>query len=174
MIQLILSDVPVDEVPGRLALATFFQDIRPLKGSTGLIDWRLNGRISGLIMQGRLSGQFSESLIMPSGGRLASRELMIFGLGLAPEWNEQKTEQAFTRLIQKIILLKSQELVTCFGDLARDFMGWRALLRSFVHSLSLQYGERDLEIICAEDPRWVGEARKRNMDFGPQVNLAYA
>lgn len=174
MIHLVLSAVPIDEVPGRLALATFFEDVRPLKGSTGLIDWRLNGRLSGLILQGKISGGFTESLIMPSLGRLAARELLVFGLGPSPRLTEQRVQEAFAKVIDKIVLLKSQEFVTCFGDLAKDFMGWRSLLRNFMTTLSLQYGDRDLEVICAEDPRWVNEARKRNMDFGPQVNLAYA
>ena len=174
MIQLVLSAVPIDEVPGRLALATFCEDVRPLKGSAALIDWRLNGRLSELILKGQMQGGFAESILMPAQGRLASRELMVFGLGPIKELTEEKIQQAFAKAIDKIVLLKSQEVVTCFGDLSKDFMGWRALLRNFMNTLSLQYGEKDLEVICAEEPKWINEARKRNMDFGPNVTLAYA
>lgn len=176
MIQLVLSSLPIDEIPGRVALATFFEDVRPLKGSTSLIDWRLNGRLSDLILQGRISGQFSESLIMPSQGRLAANEIFIFGLGKSEEISDNKLEQGFSVVIDKLSLLKSREIVVSFGDLAKDFMGWRSLLRSFMNALSPKQfrQQEDVQIVCAEDAKWISEARKRNMDFGPEVNLSYA
>jgi len=172
MIQLVLSSLPIDEVPGQLALATFFEDVRPLKGSTSLIDWRLNGRLSDLILQGKISGQFSESVIMPAQGRLAAQEIFIFGLGRAGDLSEKRLEDGFLLLIDKLALLKSGDVIISFGDLAKDFMGWRALLRSFMTSLTVK--RDDFQVVCAEDPRWISEAKKRNMDFGPQVNLSYA
>lgn len=172
MIQLVLSSLPIDEVPGRVTLATFFQDVRPLKGSTSLIDWRLNGRLSDLILQGRISGQFSESLIMPSQGRLSSHEIFLFGLGNASDLTEQRMGEGFSVLIDKLALLKSGEIVISFGDLSKDFMGWRALLRNFMTALTPK--GQDLQVVCSEDARWISEARKRNMDFGPEVTLSYA
>lgn len=172
MIQLVLSSLPIDEVPGHMTLATFFQDIRPLKGSTSLIDWRLNGRLSDLILQGKISGEFSESLIMPSQGRLSSREIFLFGLGRASELTEQKVGEGFSVLIDKLALLKSGDMVISLGDLSKDFMSWRALLRSFMNALTPK--RQDFQVICSEDPKWVSEARKRNMDFGPEVSLSYA
>lgn len=172
MIQLVLSSLPIDEVPGQVALATFFEDVRPLKGSASLIDWRLNGRLSDLILQGKISGQFAESLIMPSQGRLAAREIFVFGLGPSSELSEKKFEDSFSVLIDKLALLRSGDLIVSFSDLAKDFMGWRALLRSFMTSLSTKHD--NFQVILAEDPRWVSEAKKRNMDFGPEVNLSYA
>lgn len=175
MIHLVLSSLPIDEVPGRVALATLFEDVRPLKGSTGLIDWRLNGRLSDLILKGRISGHFSESVMMPSQGRVAADEILLFGLGKAADLDEKKFESGFSVLIDKLSLLKSKEVVTSFGDLAADFMSWRALLRSFMSSLAPKPGrQEDLQVICAEDPRWISEAKKRNMDFGPQVEVSYA
>ncbi len=172
MIELVLSSLPIDEVPGRLALTTFFEDVRPLKGSTSLIDWRLNGRLSDLIIQSKISGHFAESLMMPANGRLAAQDILLFGLGKATELTEKKFEEGFGVLIDKLALLKSGDFIISFGDLAKDFMSWRALLRSFMGSLSSR--TNDIQIICAEDPKWVAEAKKRNMDFGPEIHLSYA
>jgi hypothetical protein len=77
-------------------------------------------------------------------------------------------------LIQKVIKLKSRDLVLTLGDLSKDFMGWRTLLRSFVGSLALQHGRDDYRVLCAENTKWVQEAKRRNMDFGPEVTVAYA
>ena len=178
MIELVISSKPVDEVPARVILATLFEDVRPLKGATGLIDWRLNGRLSEMILQGRISGHYSESLIMPSQGRMASREIFLFGLGRTEELTDKKFEDAFSVLITKLARLKSNELVVSFGDLARDFMGWRAILRHFVNSLcaipSRGNESSDSQIVCSENAKWVAEAKKRNMDFGPDVKLTFA
>ncbi len=172
MIDLVLSSLPIDEVPGQVAVATFFEDIRPLRGSTSLIDWRLNGRLSDLILQGRISGHFSELLIMPGQGRLAAKDILLIGLGRALELTENKFEEGFGLLIDKLALLKSMDVILSFGDLSRDFMGWRTLLRNFMNSLSTRHDH--FQVICAEDPRWISEAKKRNMDFGPNVQLSYA
>ncbi len=172
MIQLVLSSLPLDEVPGNIALATFFEDVRPLRGATSLIDWRLNGRLSELILGGRISGHFSESLIMPAQGRLSVREIFVFGLGKSSELKETTFESGFSVMIDKLMRLKSGEVVVSFGDLSKDFMGWRAILRSFMNTLSLKH--QDVQVVCSEDPRWISEAKKRNMDFGPKVQLSYA
>jgi hypothetical protein len=172
MIQLVLSSLPVDEVPGQMTLATFFEDVRPLKGSTSLIDWRLNGRLSELILKGRISGQFRESLMMPSQGRLSTKDIFLYGLGSSKNVSEKKLDEGFTHLIDKLGRLKSPDVVVSFGDLAKDFMGWRAMLRSFMTTLASRHD--NFQVVCAEDPKWISEAKKRNMDFGPQVNLSYA
>ncbi len=175
MIHLVLSKLPLDEVPGRVAVATFFEDARPLKGSTGLVDWRLNGRLSDLILQGRIAGHFSESVIMPAQGRLAASDILLFGLGAQADISEKRFEDGFGIVIDKLALLKAREVVVSFGDFAKDFMGWRAILRSFMGAMSSKLGDRDdFQVVCAEDGKWISEARKRNMDFGPQVSLTYA
>ncbi len=171
MINLVLSSLPIDEVPSQVALTTFYEDIRPLKGSTSLIDWRLNGRLSDLILQGKISGAFAEAVIMPAQGRLSAKEILLFGLGSSSELDEKKMESGFSIVIDKLSLMKSRDAVVSFGDFAKDFMGWRALLRSFMATLSTR--DWDFQVVCAEDPKWVSEAKKRNMDFGPQVMLSY-
>ena len=180
MIGLVLSALPMDEVPGQVALTTIFEDVRPLKGSTGLVDWRLNGRLSELIQKERLSGYFSESLIMPSQGRLTCREIVVFGLGKVTELSEKRFEEGLSLAIDKLSLLKSENVVISLGDLVKDFMSWRSLLRNFMTALIAKRWNMpketgsEFQVICAEDPRWISEAKKRNMDFGPEVTLSYA
>jgi hypothetical protein len=63
-----------------LALS-FFSDERPLRGAAGLVDWRLCGRLSRLIVSGRCKGEAGESLMMPAGSRLPFERIFFFGLG---------------------------------------------------------------------------------------------
>ena len=64
------------------SLAVFvFQDVRPLRGVAGYIDWRLCGALSRLIMAEHFGGRRSEHVLMPVTGTLNIERLFIFGLG---------------------------------------------------------------------------------------------
>jgi hypothetical protein len=72
-----------EETGGDALVLTFFRDERPLRGAAGLVDWRLCGRLSRLIKQGRMRGERGETLLMPPGRRLPYERLILFGLGTA-------------------------------------------------------------------------------------------
>jgi hypothetical protein len=59
------------------------EDERPLTGLSGLVDWRLSGRLSRMIRAGLVIGAAGEALLTPPGMRLAFRKLFVFGLGAA-------------------------------------------------------------------------------------------
>jgi len=64
------------------SLALFvFQDVRPLRGVAGYIDWRLCGSLSRMIMAGHFEGRRGEHVLMPVTGTLNIQRLFIFGLG---------------------------------------------------------------------------------------------
>lgn len=64
------------------SLAVFvFQDVRPLRGVAGYIDWRLCGSLSRLIIAGHFEGRRDEHVLMPVTGTLNIKRLFIFGLG---------------------------------------------------------------------------------------------
>ena len=53
-----------DHCPGGDALVVpLWADVRPLRGAAGLLDWRLNGRLSQLLREGRLLGAAGEKLL---------------------------------------------------------------------------------------------------------------
>lgn len=59
-----------------------FSDERPLRGAIGLIDWRLCGRLSELLVNGTLVGSVGEALLMPPPERrLSAERLLIIGAG---------------------------------------------------------------------------------------------
>jgi hypothetical protein len=62
-------------------LLGFFSDERPPRGYCGLVDWRLNGWISGRIAEGRMSGHFLEKLAFAFPGRIGVSRLLLFGMG---------------------------------------------------------------------------------------------
>lgn len=67
-----------------LLVVGFAEDERPLRGSAGLVDWRLCGALSRLIRAGRIGGARGEALLMPAGGGLRAGRVLALGLG-APD-----------------------------------------------------------------------------------------
>ena len=59
------------------------EDIRPLKGAAGFIDWRMCGEISNLIRNQSFSGEAGEILLMSGRGRLSPVRLILMGWGPA-------------------------------------------------------------------------------------------
>jgi hypothetical protein len=76
-----VSDEFIERVCVDLAVVTFFDTDRPLRGNAGRADWRLCGRISRLLLAGRLEGAAGEALLVPADGGLAARWLLALGLG---------------------------------------------------------------------------------------------
>ena len=99
-----IAVVPVDlarwdrDGRGDMLAVFFWQDVRPLRGAAGLLDWRLCGKLSGLIQSGRLTGAEGEQLLLPSGGRLPWRLIMVMGLGPRIGFSSTRFRAALTRL----------------------------------------------------------------------------
>jgi hypothetical protein len=58
-----------------------FAEQCPLKGFTGLIDWRLLGRLSELRISNQFFGRMNESLLVLPGNRLPVNYLVMVGAG---------------------------------------------------------------------------------------------
>ena len=71
----------LDEAEAEAVCLFVGEDERPLTGLAGLVDWRLAGRLSGMIRSGLLTGAPGEALLTPPGARLPFEKLFLFGTG---------------------------------------------------------------------------------------------
>jgi hypothetical protein len=71
----------LDALDAEALVAPVHTDERPLRGPTGLLDWRLCGRLSQLLVRGRLTGVDGERVLVPAGGRLAFEKIVLVGAG---------------------------------------------------------------------------------------------
>jgi hypothetical protein len=83
----ILSKEKVDVQECDVLVTGFFKDERPIKGSSGWIDWRLNGMISRFLMDHKLTGDWNETTLIPSQGRIIPRMILLLGMGEVKEYN---------------------------------------------------------------------------------------
>ena len=71
----------LDECRADMLALTLFNDVRPLRGLLGLVDWRMRGALSRWVQSGFVSGDWGERVLVPSQGRLVFPRLLLLGLG---------------------------------------------------------------------------------------------
>jgi Cytosol aminopeptidase family, N-terminal domain len=111
---IILSIEDIDLQECELLVTGFFQDERPLKGTSGLIDWRLNGTISQLVKEGRISGEWQETTLIPSQGRVIPPFILFLGLGKVRDYSTLRLRDLFPRLFDTLRNLKSSKVCLSF------------------------------------------------------------
>jgi hypothetical protein len=99
---IILSKERVDIQECDVLVTGFFQDERPLKGSSGWIDWRLNGMLSQFLIENRLTGDWKETILIPSQGRITPRLILLLGLGKTREYSYLRLRELCPYLIEKL------------------------------------------------------------------------
>lgn len=77
---------------------SFFRDERPLKGQSGLADWRLCGALSRLIMEKCINGHLGEQILFPMNHRMRCNRIFALGLGAESDYDDG----AFTRTCRRI------------------------------------------------------------------------
>lgn len=78
------SDEPLDRLPGEVAAAFIFSDLRPPRGGAALLDWRLNGRLTRMLIDGEAGGEFGEHILVANNGKLVADWALFVGGGIAP------------------------------------------------------------------------------------------
>lgn len=58
-----------------------FEDERPLRGVAGYCDWRLNGRLSQMLMDKSFLGKPRDVVLTDTGDRIGSPRVLLFGQG---------------------------------------------------------------------------------------------
>jgi hypothetical protein len=102
MMDVILSTEKTDLLECDVLATVFFEDERPLKGSSGWIDWRLNGRISHFLIEKRLTGDWKEMTLIPSNGRVTSHMLLLVGLGKVRDYSYLRLREISPHLLETL------------------------------------------------------------------------
>ena len=89
----------------------FFSDERPPRGYCGLADWRLNGLISKLIVEGRITGAFMEKTLIFSNHRIPSSKIFLIGLGKSTQLTYEKLYTAGSTISQTLSEMECADLV---------------------------------------------------------------
>ncbi|HDP25883.1 MAG TPA: hypothetical protein ENN34_10635 [Deltaproteobacteria bacterium] len=136
----------------------FFSDERPLKGLTGLVDWRLEAKLSHLIMSGFLSGDYGEKTLMRPAGELPRTALLFIGLGGLNELIPERVRKAGELMARTAVLLCRESLCVSLPGSGITGMNIVSSAEHMLAGFAQEIGERRflLKVHCA--PEDVDEA----------------
>jgi hypothetical protein len=99
---LILSKEKVDVQECDVLVTGIFKDERPMKGSSGWIDWRFNGMLSRFLTEKKLTGDWKETTLIPSQGRIIPRMVLLLGLGGVNEYSYLRLRELSPYLLETL------------------------------------------------------------------------
>jgi hypothetical protein len=91
-VKVILQDIKKLET-GALIVG-FFEDVRPLKGLAGELDWLLCSSLSSLIITNKLRGALGELALLTSRGKVPASKIFMLGLGLRGSVSPETLQEA--------------------------------------------------------------------------------
>ncbi len=106
----ILSTEEPDVQKCDVLVTGFFQDERPLKGSSGWMDWRLNGMLSRFLIEKKLTGDWQEKFLIPSQGRVMPRMILLLGLGKLREYSYLRLRELSPYLLEILKKLNTSNI----------------------------------------------------------------
>lgn len=110
----ILSKERSDLQESNILVTGFFRDERPLKGSAGWLDWRLNGLLSHFILENRLTGDWKETTLIPSQGRVTPPLVLLLGLGELKDYSYLRLREIFPFLLETLQKLAVKKICLSF------------------------------------------------------------
>ena len=76
--------------------------MRPLRGAAGLLDWRLCGRLSGMLVSGKVTAAEGEQTLFPSAHRLPWRLVLALGAGPRRDFSERRFQASVRRAFDAV------------------------------------------------------------------------
>ena len=130
------TSTPIDRLDVDTVSVSLFSDERPLRGSTGLVDWRLCGRLSRMILKGEMTGAFGEKLLVHAGNRLPAHRVLVTGIGDTGEYSYDRLTRTLKETSKTLAGMKVASVAITLpgvGLAGLDYpMASERLLESFI------------------------------------------
>jgi len=84
-VRVVLQDIK--KLEDDALIVGFFEEVRPLKGLAGELDWLLCGALSRLILDNKLHGALGDAALLTTQGKLQVKKLFLVGLGPAARFS---------------------------------------------------------------------------------------
>lgn len=84
----------VKAIEADAVIVGFYEDVRPLKGAAGELDWLLCGTLSSLIIDRRLRGAVGEVALVTSREKIPAGKIFLLGFGPRARCSAASLKQA--------------------------------------------------------------------------------
>lgn len=113
MTALEIVDLPADRLPGEVLAVPMFEDQRPLDGPVAVVDWRLDGALTRMVIGGELSGRNGESLALQSNAKFTAPWILVAGCGRWRSLDRESYMMLIGRLLKLAAKAGMSELALC-------------------------------------------------------------
>jgi hypothetical protein len=148
-VRFVLPDIELlDEIECEALAMPFYEDERPLRGVLGMLDWRLCGFVSRMIIRGRICGCLGEAVLLPGRPHLNVDKLFLFGQGLEEAWTEERARQTTERMLSALGLAAARTSVLALPGRETEGIAPARAMEIFLQ-VSKEHPEHD-EVIVVE------------------------
>ncbi len=141
----------VDALRYEAVALPFFEDERPLRGAAGLCDWRLYGRLSRLLLRGRVTGALGEVTLVPARPRLPFDKLLLFGSGPRETFDAAVFASVSARIYDVVEGLRLRNLVLSLPGRNHDRVAPGDAIRWFLEASSSKPKVEELIVLDDAD-----------------------
>ncbi len=125
-----------DRGPGGDALVVpVWSDLRPLRGAAGLLDWRLCGRLSQMLRDGRLTGTPGEKLLLAS-NRVPWQRVLVVGVGDSSHFDDEAFRSAVDCCLEALRRIGATSLAIALPGRDIDLIRPERAVRGFLDALA--------------------------------------
>lgn len=146
-LDVILFGGTVQQARGDVCIVPLPEDERPLRGDAGVVDWRLNGKISELLQSRFCSGAFGEAAMLPAGAGVRAERVLLVGVGPRSALYGRGLVQAATLAGARLVSVRAGTAVFALPeslDLDRDA---RALLAGLARAITVPRGSARMRVV---------------------------
>lgn len=133
---IIVSKERVDAQECDVLVTGFFRDERPLKGSSGWIDWRFNGMLSQLLVENKLTGDWKEATLIPSQERILPRMILLLGLGEVKRYSYLRLRELSSYLLDTLVKLGWPNICLSFPYGESYHVDCRKIVESLIEGIA--------------------------------------
>ncbi|MCH2172360.1 hypothetical protein MK489_16390 [Myxococcota bacterium] len=107
---------PFERFEADLGIVFYFLHDRPLRGAAGRADWRLCGRLSDLLRNGRMLGGRGQGTLLTARAGVEAGRLMALGLGERESFDSQALEELSGEAVRRALGLGARTLLVPIPD----------------------------------------------------------
>jgi hypothetical protein len=140
--EIILSKEKVDVQQCDVLVTGLFRDERPLKGSTGWVDWRLNGMLSQLLIENKLTGDWKEATLIPSRERILPKMILLLGLGEVKRYSYLRLRELSPYLLDTLRKLGWLNVCLSFPYGESYHVDYRKIVESVIEGIADEFNHQ--------------------------------
>lgn len=141
----------LDELGADVLVLGHFAEERPLLGLAGLIDFRLAGTLSRLLVRGRTGGRATERVLLPARPRLKQDRVLLVGLGSRVGFDGARAAAALRDVFAALDGLTARSVILCLPGRGDGTLSPEAAIEAFVPLLDEPHEQDDVTLVEPAD-----------------------